>query len=80
MHWHTETTVGDLGTKTFMMDLTPADSPDSQPDNAVVDAAYAAAQDLATALGVDAAAFVTLDRVRDPETSAQSISVTITVP
>lgn len=80
MHWHTETKVEDLsGPHEYRYDLTPSDDPSAAPDDAVVDAAYDAAQALATAIGAPAEAFVTLDRVHDSLTSAQSITVTLTV-
>jgi hypothetical protein len=80
VHWHTETKVEDLGaTPEYRYDLTPSDDPNAAPDDAVVDAAYGVAQTLATAIGAPAGAFVTLDRVHDALTSAQSISVTVTV-
>lgn len=80
MHWHTETQVGDLGTQYFRFDLTAADDPASEPDLGAVTAAYAAAGALAFAISAGEDAFVTLDRVRDPETTSQSITVTVTVP
>lgn len=80
MHWHTETAVSDLGTPEYpRYDLTPTDDPSAAPENAVVDAAYSAAEALATAIGAPSEAFVTLDRVHDSLTSAQSITVTVTV-
>lgn len=80
MHWHTETTVAGLaGPKDYQMDLAPNDSLTEQPDQAIIDATYVVAQDLAAAIGAPDDALVSIDRHRDADTSAQSVSVMITV-
>ena len=79
MHWHTETTVADLDTQSYMIDLSPDDPADAQPDQAVVDAAYAAAQSLADAIGAPDEAIVSIDRHRSSDTTSETVTVVVTV-